>query len=402
MYNTCMKIGFFTDAYSVSSRHGVDVSITTHKKTLKRMGHDIYIYAPRENDRKNESDDIIYFKSIRILKNPDLKYAINFWPISQKKYRERVAELDIIHAHTPFSLGLLAKRVSERQQIPLIYTYHTFYPDYFGIYLKEKKLIPKIAKEYDTWFCNSCDAIIAPSQKIKNFLTDIGVSKDIHILPTGIDLKKFSGKKNQLIRNRFKIGSDLPVLLSVGRIAREKNPDFLLEAFSILLKKRGAVLILAGHGPYLNKLKRRIRELRIEKSVILPGHIPYEEIHHYYRAADVFVFASKTETQGLVALEAMASGLPVVAVKDDAFDNMLIDQKNSFLIDSDDPKDFSAKIETVLANQKIAESFANYSLKIVRNFSEEETTKKLEQIYRQYLDINAKVLPDKVTGGKGN
>ncbi|GAI38976.1 unnamed protein product, partial [marine sediment metagenome] len=152
-----MKIGFFTDTY-LPVTHGVEVSIATFRKTLEAAGHQVYIYAPESPGYKDKNPNVFRFKSIRVIKKPEMRYAFDFLPIGHTFKEISRFKLDIAHAHTPFSLGLLAKYISGRQLIPLIYTHHTHYPEYAKVYLKEKVLLPRLAKVYSAWFSNLSNA----------------------------------------------------------------------------------------------------------------------------------------------------------------------------------------------------------------------------------------------------
>lgn len=388
--NEDMKIGFFTDSY-LPATHGAEVSIENSRKVLEAMGHQVYIYAPESPGYKDENPNVFRFKSISIIKNPEMRYAFDFLPINHTFKEINKLKLNIAHAHTPFSLGLLAKYISNKQLIPLIYTHHTHYPEYTKVYFKERFLLPHLAKVYSTWFSNLSNGVIAPSLKIKKLLRDYKIKRTIpiYVLPTGINLDVFkkSTKSRQNLRKKLKIAPKTKVLISVSRISKEKNLEFLIRVFAKLLRKEGDILLLIlGDGPFLKQLKKIAQKLKIDQSIIFTGKVPYEKIPSYYQASDIFIFASLTETQGIVIPEAMASGLPVVALKDDAFAEIVIDNQNGFLIKEQSSNLFAQKIIKILDNPPLYRKFSDLAIKTASNFSEERMVKKLIEIYKTQIE----------------
>ena len=384
-----MRIGFFTDSY-LPAVHGVEISIESFRKALEAMGHEVYIYAPESPGYKDTNPRVFRFKSKRVLRNPEMRFAIDFLPVGHSFKEISRFKLDIAHAHSPFGLGFLAKYISERQLIPLIYTHHTHYPEYTKIYLKEKIFLPYLAKIYTAWFSNLSHAIIAPSPKMKKLLRDYGVKKSvpINILPTGIDLEIFqkSLKNRQTLRKKLKISSETKVILSVSRIAKEKNIEFLLKAFvEILNKKKDILFLLVGGGPFLEQAKKMAQNLKIDKNIIFTGNVPSKEVPSYYQASDVFVFASLTDTQGIVLLEALSCGLPIVALKDDAFTGVVLNHKNGFLVSKHTPRVFAKKVINLLDDALLYKKFSDAATKIVEKFSDKNLAKDLIEIYKAQI-----------------
>lgn len=382
-----MKIGFFTDSY-LPAVHGVEISMEAFRTNLEKLGHEVFIYAPRSPGYKDKNPRVFRLESMRVVKEPEMRLA---FPLAHKgKLKDIVNfKLDIVHAHTPFSLGLLGKFIAAHQKIPFIYTHHTHYPEYAKAYFKEKFILPKIAKAWSAWFCENSDAVIAPSYKIKKLLRDYGVKKPIYVLPTGIDLKLFkrtakSWKSARLLRKKLKLSEKDKLLVFVGRIGREKNIEFLIKSAAEIADKRSDVkFIIVGTGPYFQKYKTAVKKLGLN-NVVFTGAVPHKNLPVYYQAADLFVFASLTETQGIVILEAMASGLPVIALKDDAFREIVTDNKNGFLIDpNSSPAFFVKKALEILDDSALHKKFSRASLQIVKNFSEEKQAEKLAEIYKK-------------------
>ena len=384
-----MRIGFFTDTY-LPVVHGVEISIETFRKSLEARGHQVFIYAPESPGYKDKNSNVFRFKSRRVIKKPEMRFAFNFLPVDRRFKEISRFKLDIAHAHTPFGLGLLAKYISERQLIPLIYTHHTRYQEYAKTYLKEEIFFPYLAKVYSTWFCNFSDAVIAPSLKTKKLLRKFGVKKKIpiYILPTGIDLEVFkkSLKEKRDLRKKLKISPKKKILISVSRTSKEKNVEFLVKTFAKVLERRDDVLLLmVGEGPYLEQLKKVAKNLNITQSIIFAGRIPHEKIPAYYQAADIFLFASLTDTQGIVILEALACGLPVIALKDDVFGGVIEDGRNGFLIRRQSSRMFVQRINQLLDDASLYKKFSARAIKTAHNFSKESAVRRLIKIYKDQI-----------------
>ena len=390
-----MKIGFFTDSY-LPVIHGVTISIESFRKNLEKNGHEVFVYAPSAPGYKDETHEIYRFKSVKAIKKPEMRFG---FPVVQNDSLKKIIglKLDIIHAHTPFSMGLMGKFISERQKIPLIYTHHTDYPEYAKSYLlKEKLITPYIAKLYCSWFANLSNKIIAPSPKIAALLKESGVRREIHVLATGIDIESFkkteASKRAALeLRKHFNFSPEEKVMIFVGRMGGEKNVEFLLDSFKKIREQRSNIkFALVGDGPHLSKLKSAAKKLNLEGEIFV-GNVPHDKIPVYYQAADLFVFASLTDTQGIVALEAMASGLPIVALQDDALKNIVIDNENGFFVEHGQPEAFAKKIINIFDDGNLYKRLSRQAKLTVKDYSQENQTKKLLDIYQSALSLYHKL-----------
>ena len=381
-----LRIGFFTDSY-LPATHGVEVSIETFRRNLERAGHQVFVYAPAVPGYTDSNRRVFRLKSIRVIDTPEMRLA--FPVVEDGNIRELTQfPLDIVHAHTPFTVGLLGKYIATHQHVPIIYTHHTHYPEYAKAYLKERVVLPFLAKSLSAWFSNISDAVIAPSPKIRALLRSYGVQKPIYVLPTGIRLQQFRrtrtcARKARALRLRLGIAPVAKVLLFVGRLGREKNIDFVIRAFAELKKMRREVrLVLVGDGPIRDQLKSLVTRLGLKEATIFTGSVAHAEIASYYQAADLFVFSSLTDTQGIVVLEAIASGLPVVALRDEAFTSMVKNGRNGFLLRPDASHAlFARRVAALLENQAQRRRFSAASVRIAREFSEEEQARRLTRIY---------------------
>ena len=378
-----LKIGFFTDTY-LPQVNGVVTSIESFRQELEKQGHKVYIFCPRAN-QKNEDKRVIRFPSIKFVFQPEYHISLPFTRHLLRDFWEK--ELDIIHAHTPFSLGLLGYYYAYIKKVPFVYTYHTLYPEYVKSYVWKGRLVtPRMVARITAIFSNRCDLNIAPSEKIKKLLKGYGVKRPIKVLATGIRVEKFNKKvRPNNFRSRYKIEPEEDVLLYVGRLGQEKNIEFLLKAFFVLKQNRQKLkLLIVGDGPAKKSLENLVRNHGLEKDIIFTGYLSPQEIIKANQAADLFVFASKTDTQGLVILEAAASGLPIVAVKDDAFIKILKNKANGFIV-KQNVAEFNQKVLKILDNKKLYQKLSKKSVEIARNLSIEKQTGQLVSAYRKLL-----------------
>jgi len=377
-----LKIGFFTDTY-LPQVNGVVTSIESFRQELEKQGHEVYVFCPRA-DQEEETKRVIRFPSIKFAFQPEYHVSLPFTRHLLRDFWEK--DLDIVHAHTPFSLGLLGYYYAHIKKVPFVYTYHTLYPEYVKSYVWKGRLItPKMVAKITAIFSNRCDLNIAPSEKIKKLLKGYGVRRPIKVLPTGIRVENFNKKvRPNNFRSRYKIEPDEDVLLYVGRLGQEKNIEFLLKAFFILKQNRQKIkLLIAGDGPAKKSLKNLVKNHGLKKDIIFTGYLSTQEIIKANQSADLFVFASKTDTQGLVILEAAASGLPIVAVKDDAFSKILKDKINGFVV-KQNVTEFNQKVLKILDNKKLYQRMSKKSVEIARNFS---IGKQTEQLLRDYKSL---------------
>jgi len=335
-----MRIGIFTDTYPPFI-NGVSTSISMLEKGLIEKGHEVYIVTvnPDNLSYKFENDD-------RILRIPGIPIGIydyrltGIYPLKALN-KIKSWNLDIIHSHTEFGIGTFARIIANQYNIPLVHTYHTMYEDYVhyithGYFDKPSR---KIVEYLTKFYCDkTAKALIVPSNKTYDlFKEKYKVDKNIHIIPTGIDTKRFnksnfSTKELDELKKELKIHKDNFVLLYVGRLAEEKNVEFLLESQVDLIKKHPKIkLMVVGSGPDYEKFIKYSEKLKITKNVIFTNAVPYEDVPKYYAIASAFVTASTSETQGLTVIEAMAASLPVVCVDDESFNTFIVNDLNGYL-----------------------------------------------------------------------
>ncbi|MFN8613755.1 MAG: glycosyltransferase [Vulcanimicrobiota bacterium] len=305
-----LRAAMFTNVY-LPNINGVVVSVEAFRKALTRLGHHPYVFAPDSGEIEDRAPYVFRYPAVEL---PLQKYPLTLPVSPYADHLLRNLMPQVLHANHPALLGRVAERKSEELDLPLVFTYHTRYADYahYARPLPEERV-----KEFiEAWlgeFMSRCHHVVVPSQSIRDLLLrNYAIEGSVSVVPTGIELENFGRLSRAEARARLGWPQDGRVLISVGRLAREKNFELLLRAFALVT---GDVrLVVVGGGDELKNLQNLAGELGIGESCQFLGSIPMAEIPIYLSASDLFVFASVTETQGLVTLEAMASGLGVAAV----------------------------------------------------------------------------------------
>jgi 1,2-diacylglycerol 3-alpha-glucosyltransferase len=328
-----VRIGLFTNNY-LPFCGGVTISVETLRRGLERRGHQVWLFAPRFPDFLDDAPSVIRVPSVPAATYPEFALAI---PWGRRLARRvRVLELDVFHAHHPFLLGPAARRFARRAGRPLVFTYHTRYEKYAHYVPLTRPLVEAAALGLSTRFAASADAVLAPSGLVRDQLRARGVTAPVRVVPTGVDLARFRPGDRAAARRELGIGADDPLLLYVGRLDREKSVDRVLLAFErIAGTLPGARLWLVGQGKESQALQRLAAALRAGDRIYFAGVREHARLAAWYQAADLFLFASETETQGLVLAEAAACGLPAVAVLTPGCDEVVRDGESGILTKGD-------------------------------------------------------------------
>ncbi len=363
-----MRIGYFTDSYR-PNLNGVVVSMETFAAEIAPLGSSVVIFAPRTQ--------ITGFFTQRIISSThslpagiEAIYWVPSFPLITERshglalpiahrVRQLAAELglDVVHTHTPFAIGYVGVQAGRALGLPLVHTYHTYYAEYVHYLKAGAPIARRITPAFSRWFCNLHDQILAPSHDTRDLLVRYGVRRPVDVLMTGVPIPSdVSAPKRSAARARIGISPSAPVLLSVGRIAREKNLDLLLGALAILNERRpDAELVIAGDGPDRSRIEQLAAKQGLASRVRFIGWVPHNEIDVCYRAADVFVSASVTETQGLSLLEAMAAGLAVVAVRGPGIVDLVEHETSGLLVDDPRPMPFAAAVDRILSEAALGD-----------------------------------------------
>ncbi len=378
-----MNIGLFTDTY-FPQINGVGTSVHTLCQELTRKGHHVYIFTPTDpNQPEDEDENIIRMPSMPFIFVKQFRMGLLYSPLALKKIAR--LNLDIVHTQTEFSLGMFGKILSKTLHIPMVHTYHTMYEDYVHYIINGHLITPEMARDFSRIFCNSTNAVIAPTEKVKHLLYSYGVTKPVSIIPTGINIEKFrkinyKPEDTLYLRRELGIGEHVPVILSLGRVAKEKSIDMILRAMPLLLERvPDAKLVIVGDGPVRGDLEELAQSLHLQSSVLFTGARPWDEIGRYYQLGDVFVSASITETQGLTFIEAMAAGLVVVARRDESIEGVVRENETGFLFE--DEEGLAQKLTDILKNPRKKDAIVQNTLSFVDSVSSETFGANVESLY---------------------
>ena len=314
-----MRVLMISDVY-FPRINGVSTSMQTFRAAIEQTGAQVTIVAPDYPGTDHAADagtDIVRLPSRAVPLDPEDR-LMRWSSLANLDRRLASADFDVVHVQTPFAAHYAGLRLARARGIPCIATYHTHFEEYLFHYVRflPRSALRLAARALARQQCNALDAVVVPSQPMADTLKDYGVSKPLHVIPTGLPESQFLRGDGQRFRQAWNIAPERKVALFVGRAAFEKNIGFLLEMAALACRQQSQlVLVIAGEGPALPSLRRQAAELGIEKLVRFVGYLPRDgALRDCYAAADVFTFASRTETQGLVLLEAMAIGLPVLAI----------------------------------------------------------------------------------------
>jgi glycosyltransferase involved in cell wall biosynthesis len=361
-----MNILFISDVF-FPRVNGVSTSINTFATELRALGHQVTLIAPSYTDEDKEEEWIVRVPSHKIYFDPEDR-LMNFGKLKALLPWIRDKHFDVIHIHTPFTAHYVGIHFGKKLDIPVVETYHTFFEDYLHHYLPfiPQFISRKLARTISRRQCNAVDGIVSPSKPMLDVLKQYGIKTPAEVVATGLDDSSFASVDGEHFRMSHDIPLTQPMLLFVGRVAHEKNIGFLLEMHEELIKKHpDALLVITGEGPAEESIKHSIDKLGISNKVRMIGYLDRShELIACYKAADIFVFASKSETQGLVLLEAMAQGTAVVAIAELGTKSILIEGEG-VLIAKDDIYDFADKVSILLSDapkrQMIGEKGRQYA-----------------------------------------
>lgn len=381
-----MHIAFFTNFYHPVV-NGVVRSVASFRKVLMEQGHNVFVFAQSDETYKDAEPFIFRYPSLPLPLPGDIPAALPVSPFVDQLLP--ALKLDVIHTHHPILLGQTAARKAAELDLPLIFTFHTQYWEYTHYVPFPQEAIQEFLKNaIHRWlkeFMQKCQHIVIPSESIKEILVrNYGLEEHFTVIPTGTDLEPYRCADWEALR-REKGWQEETVLISVGRLAPEKNWDTLLHAFaSVNARHQGLRLVLIGDGPAKETLEALAAELGITEHVTFTGSLPFDDVPCHLKAADIFVFASVTETQGLVTIEAMAAGLPVVAVNGSGTRDIVEHGKQGLLVEND--ADALAKgIEQILSNPHQMKRFGNHALKKAEQFDVHALGKQMIRVYEQAI-----------------
>lgn len=377
-----MRIAVFSESYTPII-NGVSIAINILRREMERRGHEVFVFAPRYPGYTDPVDGVFRFPSRVTAAARDYPLPLPYAPDLRRRFQ--ALRIDIVHTQTPFLLGILGAKWARAAGIPVVTTNHTLYPEY-AHYVK---FVPnRFARAATVWhmkrYYSACDGIVAPSAIVETILRGYGIKTPVEVIRTGIDAPP-QRRSREEVRITHGIPKDAPLLVYTGRIAKEKNLGLLIRSFeSIRQRIAGVRLLVVGGGPTLEELKADIGARGLSGDVILTGMVPHEDTWDMNRAADLFVFPSVTETQGLVICEALSVGLVCVAVNAGGAPEALQDGMNGSLAPNDADA-FASAVCNLLSDDSMRNQMAKKAVELSDRFSTTNMAKRYEQFYSSYI-----------------
>lgn len=378
-----MNIGFFSDTYT-PQRNGVAIAITLYRKVMEQFGHKVYIFVPKfESSYKRTEKGVFECPSFGYSLEKGQRIGI---PIVPLLTTIRSLNLDVIHVHSPFSMSFYGKVVAKSLKIPAICTHHTLFEYY--LHYVPSMIRPSVeqTRKLMTYWTYLFDKVIAPTEKIRELLEEWGVpGHKLATISTGIDTLSFQNPISWDIREVFKIPDNDKILLFVGRIGKEKNIDFLIKAFHKLLKIRSDVsFVIIGEGEEKEPLEKLAQGLGITDKVHFAGGRDRKDVIDAYNSADIFWFASFSETQGLVILESLTAGTPVVALgRMGVYELLKNTDSGGVMLDELDQDLFIDSVQMLLNDKEEYDKRVEMGKKFVKkSFSLQHSVEQMLKLYK--------------------
>ena len=376
-----LRIAIFSDS-ALPVLNGVSISIDLLINELRDRGHSVHLFTARHPKASKTDPNTHRFRAIE---TPWTKgYPLAFPPFYRMLRKFRRFNFDVIHTHTPFTIGFVGMRWAESHGIPIVSTYHTLYDRYVHYipYFPRRYLRFKLAK-HTNFYYNRVDHVITPSEAALKWLRRHSVPTPATVIPTDALPRKFFNRSE--VRQSLGIHAQHRILLYVGRLAKEKNMSTLFEMAAICLRQEPSLrLWLVGDGPYRAECVRMARDLGIGDRVRFVGFVPRSEVDAYYAAADLFVFPSITETQGLVVQEAMNYGLPAVAILGGGASEGIEDGVNGFAVKNDAPT-FAQEVLRVVRDPELLDALSHGASKSSRNADSDAMCERVVAVYREVI-----------------
>ena len=378
------SFAFYTDTY-LPAVDGVVTSVINSAMELRKRGHKVYIFTSGNQKHTVPEDlreDVFFMRSMRFRKYP--QYSLAIFPFASA-LRIKDLNIELIHAHTPFMMGVSGLTIAKVNRIPLVGSFHTLFTDkrvideYTSLSPMLRKMAYNKAWSYVRFFYNKCGRTIAPSESIKSLLASNQID-NVDVVPNGVDIKRFRKADGSAIRDRYAPKGE-KLVLYLGRLSKEKGVDVMIRSAKVLSKKKDVKFLIAGTGPAHEQYRRMTARMGLSKNVSFCGFVEQSELPKLYAAADVICMPSTFETQGIVSLEAMASGKPVVGADYLALKEIIDDGKNGEKFKPGSSADCAAKIEKVINNIDAYKGM----LETAKRFSVERSTDRLLETYEKTM-----------------
>lgn len=369
---------------------GVARSVAAFSEEYRKRGHRVLIVAPEfpssGNDTGGEEKDVVRISAIQNFNGSDFSVALPFSGHLSEKLNE--FRPDIIHSHHPFLLGMTALRIARSRELPLVFTHHTLYERYTHYVPADSQVLKRFVIELATRYANLASLVFAPSLSIAKLLHERGVTTSIAEVPTGVQLENFRGGDGARARAQFGIPESAMLLGHLGRLAPEKDLEFLAGAVAQFMRENtSAHFLIVGSGPLDDQLSRLFAASGLAARLHMPGTLQGGPQRDAYAAMDAFVFASTSETQGMVLTEAMAAGVPVIAVDANGTREVVRDGKNGRLLPRQDSRDFVSALQWLRdLSPPQRRELREQALCTAEDFSMENCVERALQLYRPLLE----------------
>lgn len=376
-----MRIAHFTNTY-LPNINGVSRSVSAFKGALSRLGHTVYVFAPGGGGYIDQEAFVFRYPGFVV---PVINYSFSI-PISLHiNWVLPGLKPDVIHSNHPVMLGDIAAIKAGKLDLPLVFTFHTRYTEYSHYAPLPRKYARLLIRRKLTHYLNQCQHVVCPSNSIKDLLAVSGLTEGISVIPTGIDIQPFQDADGTEIRRRYHLEGKT-VLVSVGRLAWEKNLKTLLKAAAKVFQlDPGVVMLLVGGGPQRLEIEAYAERLGIHNRVIFTGRVGFDDVPEYLQAGDIFVYASLTETQGLVTMEALTAGLPVVAVDASGTRDVVRDGVDGILV-GNDPQELANGIMRLVGDPDQRRQMSARTQESAADFDILRQAEKLVSVYEQAIE----------------
>ena len=376
-----MRIAIFSDSYHPVI-NGVTTSIRLLVQALREAGHEALLLAPEVPGYREQEPWVRRLASVRFPLHPQDRVSLP-WPVAH--LREALAfDPEVVHLHTPFHMGLFGWLVAARLGRPRVFTHHTLFEEYLHYVPGPRWLLAPAAVGLCRWFWNTSRVVVAPSAEVRDRMVRQGLRRPLEVIPTGVDLASFQGGDPSRVREELGLEPGDPVLLYMGRVAREKSLDFLLEVLGQARRCDPRLrLVLVGDGPGRADLEARAQALGLGGQATFLGYRPRSELKHYLAASTLFVFASQTETQGLVLLEAQAAGVPVLAVRASGVNEAVAPGRSGFLVEPGDLEGFVGTLRRVVDDPGLRRQLAAGACEQADRFSISAMGRRIVEVYQR-------------------
>lgn len=401
-----MNIAMFTDAY-FPRINGVTISVKSYAEELTKLGHKVCIVCLKYSAEQQKSalfdeedeDSKSPFQIVRIpstgiiWSKEDRMVRIDKWHFLKKAMK--AFNPDVIHINGEWTVGYLGALYSKKAKLPIVFTFHTLWEDYLANYINflPHSSTQKLGRDIVKFYLKRASLIIAPTKRIAKVVHEYGINRDAELLPTGVpsDLVNFKKEQDKRIKNalfkKFPFLKNRKILLYVGRVVKEKNLSFLYDMLERVYKTNPeAALLFVGDGPYLEELKELAEERGIKDSVAFTGYAAREDLIYFYKMSSIFVFPSLTETQGLVTIEAMTVGVPLVAIGAMGTLDVMRGDNGGFMV-KNDVDEFSSKVQLLLNDKQLYEAKSKEAKTWAKQWSIEMLTPTLVKYYQKAIEL---------------